>query len=74
MRLCVLESVIIPCNQFGEQAPGTDEEIHTFCTGRFGITFPQFAKADVKGENVIPLYRWLERRRPSRASTRIPWG
>ena len=34
-------------------------EIHTFCTGRFGITFPQFAKIDVNGENAIPLYRWL---------------
>ncbi len=48
-----------PCNQFGEQAPGSDDEIHTFCTGRFGITFPQFAKVDVNGENAIPLYKWL---------------
>jgi len=37
----------------------SDEEIHTFCTGRFGITFPQFSKVDVKGEEAIPLYRWL---------------
>ena len=48
-----------PCNQFADQAPGTDEEIHTFCTGRFGITFPQFAKIDVNGENAIPLYKYL---------------
>ena len=54
-----LEILDFPCNQFGEQAPGTDEEIHTFCTGRFGITFPQFAKIDVNGENAIPLYKWL---------------
>ncbi len=54
-----LEILDFPCNQFGEQAPGTDEEIHTFCTGRFGITFPQFAKIDVNGENAAPLYRWL---------------
>ncbi len=54
-----LEILDFPCNQFGEQAPGTDAEIHTFCTGRFGITFPQFAKIDVNGENAIPLYRWL---------------
>ena len=53
------EIIDIPCNQFGEQAPGSDEEIHTFCTGRFGITFPQFAKIDVNGENAIPLYKWL---------------
>ena len=55
-----LEILDFPCNQFGEQAPGNDEEIHSFCTGRFGITFPQFSKVDVLGENAIPLYKWLE--------------
>ena len=54
-----LEILDIPCNQFAGQAPGSDEEIHTFCTGRFGITFSQFAKVDVNGENAIPLYKWL---------------
>lgn len=54
-----LEILDFPCNQFGEQAPGNDEEIHTFCKGRFGITFPQFAKIDVNGEHAIPLYQWL---------------
>ena len=54
-----LEILDFPCNQFADQAPGTDEEIHTFCTGCFGITFPQFAKIDVNGENAIPLYQWL---------------
>ena len=54
-----LEILDFPCNQFGEQAPGNDEEIHSFCTGRFGITFPQFAKIDVNGEDAIPLYKWL---------------
>jgi glutathione peroxidase len=53
------EILDFPCNQFGEQAPGDNEEIHTFCKGRFGITFPQFAKIDVNGENAIPLYKWL---------------
>jgi len=53
------EIIDVPCNQFGEQAPGSNEEIHTFCTGRFGITFPQFAKADVRGETAIPLFRYL---------------
>ena len=53
------EILDFPCNQFANQAPGNNEEIHTFCTGRFGITFPQFAKIDVKGENAIPLYKWL---------------
>ncbi|MBQ7915484.1 MAG: glutathione peroxidase [Firmicutes bacterium] len=54
-----LEILDFPCNQFGEQAPGSDEEIYTFCTGRFGITFPQFSKVDVNGDNAIPLYKWL---------------
>ena len=54
-----LEILDFPCNQFGAQAPGDDEEIHAFCTGRFGITFPQFSKVDVNGENAIPLYQWL---------------
>lgn len=54
-----LEILDFPCNQFGEQAPGDDEEIHSFCTGRYGITFPQFSKVDVNGENAIPLFKWL---------------
>ena len=54
-----LEILDFPCNQFMNQAPGSDEEIHDFCTGRFGITFPQYGKIDVNGENAIPLYKWL---------------
>lgn len=54
-----LEILDFPCNQFGEQAPGSDEEINSFCTGRYGITFPQYSKIDVNGENAIPLYKWL---------------
>ncbi|MBQ8552476.1 MAG: glutathione peroxidase [Clostridia bacterium] len=54
-----LEILDFPCNQFGEQAPGDDAEIHSFCTGRFGITFPQFSKIDVNGDNAAPLYKWL---------------
>lgn len=54
-----LEILDFPCNQFGNQAPGSDEEIHSFCTGRFGITFPQFAKVDVNGDNASPLFKWL---------------
>ncbi len=54
-----LEILDFPCNQFKEQAPGSDEEIHQFCKGRFGITFPQFSKIDVLGENASPLFRYL---------------
>ncbi len=54
-----LEILDFPCNQFAEQAPGNDEEIHDFCTGRYGITFPQYSKIDVNGENASPLYKWI---------------
>lgn len=54
------EILDFPCNQFGEQAPGSNEEIHSFCTLKYGTTFPQFAKIDVFGDNQIPLYKWLE--------------
>lgn len=53
------EILDFPCNQFGEQAPGTDEEINSFCTLKFGIEFPQYSKIDVNGEKAIPLYQWL---------------
>ncbi len=55
-----LEIIDFPCNQFGEQAPGTFEQIHAFCTGTYGTTFPQMAKVDVNGEQAIPLYTWLK--------------
>jgi glutathione peroxidase len=45
-----------PCNQFGEQEPGSPEEIETFCSSTYGITFPLFEKADVNGDNRQPLY------------------
>lgn len=55
-----LEILDIPCNQFGSQAPGTDDEIHEFCTLHFNTTFPQMKKADVNGENELPLYTYLK--------------
>ena len=55
-----LEILDFPCNQFGQQAPGTADEIHEFCTGRFGVTFPQFGKIEVNGEGESPLYTWLK--------------
>ena len=55
-----LEIVDIPCNQFGAQAPGTDEEIHEFCTLHYNTTFPKMAQADVNGENELPLYTYLK--------------
>jgi carboxymethylenebutenolidase len=48
-----------PCNQFLGQEPGTDEEIATFCTTTYNVTFPMFSKIEVKGDNQAPLYAWL---------------
>lgn len=55
-----LEILDIPCNQFANQAPGTDEEIHEFCTLHYNTTFPQMKKSDVNGENELPLYTYLK--------------
>lgn len=59
-----LEILDVPCNQFGHQAPGTDEEIKQFCTLKFGADFPQFKKSDVNGVNELPLYTWLKSQKP----------
>ena len=55
-----LEIVDIPCNQFRDQAPGTDEEIHTFCQLHYNTMFPQMKKSDVNGENELPIYTYLK--------------
>ena len=52
------------CSQFANQAPGSDDEIHQFCTLKFGTEFPQFAKIDVNGENADPLYAFLATEKP----------
>jgi glutathione peroxidase len=49
----------VPCNQFGEQEPGTDKEINTFCTTKYQVSFPLMAKVDVNGDAAHPLFRWL---------------
>ncbi len=55
-----LEIIDIPCNQFGNQAPGTDDEIHEFCALEYNTSFDQFTKADVNGENELPLYTYIK--------------
>ena len=55
-----LEILDIPCNQFGGQAPGSDDEIHEFCTVHFNTTFPQMKKSEVNGKNQLPLYAFLK--------------
>ena len=55
-----LEILDIPCNQFGSQAPGSDDEIHEFCQLHYNTTFEQMQKSDVNGENELPLYTFLK--------------
>jgi len=50
----------VPCNQFAGQTPGTDEEIHEFCTLKYNTQFPQYKKSDVNGENQLPLFAFLK--------------
>lgn len=55
-----LEIIDIPCNQFAGQTPGTDEEIHEFCTLKYNTKFEQMKKSEVNGENELPLYTYLK--------------
>ena len=55
-----LEIIDVPCNQFAGQTPGTDDEIHEFCTLKYNTQFPQMKKSDVNGENALPLYGYLK--------------
>ncbi len=55
-----LEILDFPCNQFGNQAPGTDDEIHEFCALKYNTSFDQYSKVDVNGENELPLYTFLK--------------
>ena len=55
-----IEILDFPCNQFGSQAPGTDDEIHEFCQFKYKTSFDQFSKIDVNGENEIPLYTYIK--------------
>ena len=58
------EILDFPCNQFANQAPGDDNEIHEFCTVKFGTEVPQFREIDVNGETADPLFAWLATEKP----------
>ena len=58
------EILDFPCNQFANQAPGDADEIHRFCTLKFGTEFPQFAKLDVNGDTADPLFAFLATEKP----------
>lgn len=68
------EILDFPCNQFGNQAPGTDDEIADFCDSRYGITFRQFAKIDVNGEKESPLYTYLKSQKGGMMGNKIKWN
>lgn len=68
------EILDFPCNQFGNQAPGSDEEITDFCNSRYGITFQQFAKVDVNGENEEPLFTYLKSQKTGLMGSKIKWN
>ena len=59
-----LEMLDFPCNQFANQAPGSEDEIHELCTVKFGADFPQFRKIDVNGETAEPLFAYLAAEKP----------
>lgn len=59
----VLEILDFPCNQFGHQAPGTEEEIQEFCTLKYKTIFPLFAKIDVNGKDAEPLFEYLKKQK-----------
>ncbi|KFZ41380.1 MULTISPECIES: glutathione peroxidase [Thermoactinomyces] len=63
-----------PCNQFGNQEPGTDEEIRNFCEINYRVTFPLFQKVDVKGENQHPLFKYLTQSAQGLLNKEIKWN
>ena len=68
------EILDFPCNQFGHQAPGTNEEIDSFCELKYHTTFPRFAKIDVNGKNEEPLYRFLKQEKGGFIGDDIKWN
>ena len=69
-----LEILDFPCNQFGHQAPGTEEEIQEFCTLKYKTTFPLFAKIDVNGKNAAPLFTYLKNQKGGFLGDDIKWN
>ncbi len=68
------EILDFPCNQFGNQAPGTEEEIEDFCQSRYGVTFKMFAKVCVNGEQEEPLYTYLKSEKTGIMGSKIKWN
>ena len=69
-----LEILDFPCNQFANQAPGTEEEIVDFCQSRYGITFKMFKKVEVNGETAEPLFKYLREQKSGMMGDKIKWN
>jgi len=69
-----LEILGFPCDQFGHQEPGSEEEIQEFCSLNYGVSFPMFAKVDVNGDGSHPLYGWLRSEKGGVLGNRIKWN
>ena len=70
-----LEVLGFPCNQFGAQEPGSEQEIATFCETNYDVTFPMFRKVDVNGESAAPVYKFLKSAKPGLLGTEaIKWN
>lgn len=63
-----------PCNQFGNQDPGSDEEIGAFCQKNYGVSFQMFSKVEVNGEDAHPVYRWLRAEKSGLLGEKIKWN
>lgn len=68
------EILDFPCNQFANQAPGTEEEIEDFCQSRYGVTFKLFKKIEVNGKNEEPLYTYLKSQQGGVMGNNIKWN
>lgn len=68
------EILDFPCNQFANQAPGSDDEIKSFCETRFGVTFKIFHKIDVNGDNADPLFNFLKKEQGGMLGSNIKWN
>jgi len=68
------EVLDFPCNQFANQAPGNNEEIHEFCQLKYHTTFPMFSKIEVNGKNQDPLYKFLKEHSKSILGSKIKWN
>jgi glutathione peroxidase len=69
-----LEILAFPCDQFGHQEPGSNEEIQQFCQLNYGVTFPVFAKIEVNGPGAHPLYQYLTENKPGSKGKPIDWN